>query len=145
MVYHFKIHKEADGYWAECLELQGCNAQGDDISELEENMKESLNLFLSEPESSKHIFPLPRVDIKKSKTIVKVQVDSSVAFAMLMRQIRINHAFTLKKMASILDYKNINSYVKLEKPKTANPELRTIAKVVKCFNDFPLTLLFEEP
>ena len=33
MEYHFKIHKEKNGYWAECIELSGCNTQGDTLEE----------------------------------------------------------------------------------------------------------------
>ena len=50
---------------------------------------------------------------------------------------------TLREMASKLKYKNINTYVKLEKPDTANPELKTIANIQKIFNDFPISLIFK--
>jgi len=42
MYYHFKIHKEPDGYWAECIELEGCVTQGDSLDELQKNMEEAL-------------------------------------------------------------------------------------------------------
>jgi predicted RNase H-like HicB family nuclease len=29
MKYHFKIHREKAGFWAECLELDGCVTQAD--------------------------------------------------------------------------------------------------------------------
>lgn len=45
-------------------------------------------------------------------------------------------------MAAILEYKNINSYIKLEKAKSANPELKTLAKIKKHFSDFPLEKIF---
>ena len=61
MFYHFKIHKDGrGGMWAECLELDGCRAQGDSTKELEKNMKEALDLFLSEPLDSDLVFPLPK-------------------------------------------------------------------------------------
>ena len=31
--------KETDGYWATCLELYGCNTQGDTVEEIVENMR----------------------------------------------------------------------------------------------------------
>ena len=34
MKYHFKIHKEKGGFWAECLELVGCSTQADTKDEL---------------------------------------------------------------------------------------------------------------
>jgi antitoxin HicB len=51
---------EAKGYWTECIELDGCLTQADTLTELQENMEESLNLFLDEPVDSKSLFPLPR-------------------------------------------------------------------------------------
>jgi antitoxin HicB len=141
--YHFKIHKEKDGYWAECLELEGCHTQGESMDELRFNMEEALNLYLSEPEKSKVLFPLPLKNSKKMRRVEKVKVDPSVAFAMLIRQTRLKHHYTLKRMAEILEYKNLNAYVKLEKPKTANPELKTIANIRKHFSDFPIALVFE--
>jgi len=41
--------KESDGYWATCLELHGCNTQGDTIEEIVENMKnEAIPLCLED-------------------------------------------------------------------------------------------------
>jgi predicted RNase H-like HicB family nuclease len=141
MFYHFKIHKSADGLWAECLELEGCHTQGDSLSELQENMQEVLNLFLSEPHESKVIFPLPFTKAPKMKNVIKVYVDPSVAFSMLIRMTRIRNKLTLKEMAKKLNYKNINTYAKLERAKTANPELRTIANIKNIFADFPINLI----
>jgi antitoxin HicB len=143
MIYHFKTYKDKDGYWAECIELKGCNAQGDTKEELRLNMENSLNLFLSEPEDSKFLFPMPVVNKKKTKNVEKISVDASVAFAMLIRQTRLKHHYTLKQMAAVLEYNNLNSYVKLEKAKTANPELRTISNITKHFRDFPVGLIFD--
>jgi len=141
MLYHFKIHKESDGHWAECLELDGCQTQANTLAELKTNMEEVLNLYLSEPQGSKLIFPMP---LKKSPTganIIKVTVDPSVAFSYLMRKTRLQKKLTLKEMAKILKYKNINTYAKLERAKTANPELKTIAKIKNTFSDFPIGLI----
>ena len=56
MKYHFKVHKEkAKGFWAEGIELRGCRSQGDTLDDLEDNLKEALELFLSEPAHSKLI------------------------------------------------------------------------------------------
>ena len=143
MFYHFRIHKEKDGLWAECIELKGCQAQGDSITELRLNMANALDLYLSEPEDSKFLFPMPATNQRMMKNIEKIKVDPSVAFAVLIRQTRLRHRYTLKQMAAVLEYRNLNSYVKLEKPKTSNPELRTIANITKHFTDFPLALVFE--
>jgi len=143
MFYHFKIKKESNGYWAECLELEGCNAEADTMAEVETNMQDALNLYLSEPFNSKVIFPLPFEKTPKMKgKLVKVSVDSSVAFSFLMRITRLQHHLTLSEMAKKLQYKNINTYAKLERPKTSNPELKTIAKITRVFNNFPIGLVF---
>lgn len=54
---------------------------------------------------------------------------------------RIQEKLTLKQMAEKLNYKNINTYVKLERAKTANPELRTLANIKSVFVDFPIELV----
>lgn len=141
MLYHFKIHKEIDGYWAECLELDGCQTQADTVSELKTNMEEVLNLYLSEPQGSKLIFPMPLKKSPSGTNIAKVPVEPSVAFSYLMRKTRLQKKLTLKEMAKILNYKNINTYAKLERAKTANPELKTIAKIKHTFSDFPIGLI----
>ncbi len=41
MYYHFRIHGEEDGFWAECLELTGCDTEGDDLDELEKKYEGS--------------------------------------------------------------------------------------------------------
>ena len=60
MFYHFKIHKEKKGLWAECIELKGAVTQGKTKQELEKMMKEALNLYLDEPSDSRLPVPLPK-------------------------------------------------------------------------------------
>jgi antitoxin HicB len=71
MHYHFRIHKDQDGLWAECVELPGCMTQADSIPDLEKNMIEALSLYLDEPADSSIIFPLPRKKVS-GKNIVAV-------------------------------------------------------------------------
>lgn len=141
MKYHFKIHKESNGFWAECIELEGCSTQADTRSELNENMREVLNLFLSEPESSSLTFPMPKKQ-NITKSVVAIEVESNVAFSLLLRMARLKRKLTLREMADKLQYKNLNTYVKLEKATTANPELKTLAKIKKYISDFPINLIF---
>jgi antitoxin HicB len=72
-----------------------------------------------------------------------VNVDPCVAFSVLLKRMRLKQKLTLREMADKLSYKNINAYAKLEKPKTANPELRTLAKIQNIFQDFPISLIFK--
>jgi predicted RNase H-like HicB family nuclease len=84
VTYHFRIHDE-DGLWAECVELTGCNTQGEDRAELERNMREALNLYLDEPASSTVVFPLPRPELS-GPDVVPVEVEPQVASALEARQ-----------------------------------------------------------
>jgi antitoxin HicB len=135
MFYHFKLHKEKDGYWAECIELSGCVSQGDTLDELKNNLKEALDLYLDEPETSNNIFPIPEKSIL-GKNIIQVKVDPKIAFATLLRSIRLKYNMTQKEAAKKLGYKNIWSYQILESSKKNNPSLETISKIKELFPDF---------
>lgn len=142
MKYHFKVHKEKGGYWAECLELNGCSTQADTKGELLENMEDVLNLYLDEPEDSKIDFPLPKQRVKKTSTTVEVPVDSKVAFALLLRHARHEKNLTQSKMAKLLNYSSVFSYQKLESSKSANPTLVKVQKLQEVLPNLRLDLLF---
>ncbi len=137
MKYHFKVHKEGDGFWAECLELEGCFTQADSMKELGEMMQEALNLYISEPETSTRLANLPDDSIKKAKNIVEVPVNSEIAFSFLVRYYRIQHGMTQHQVAKKLGFDNINSYQRLERKK-CNPNLKTISKIKSIFPEFSL-------
>lgn len=139
MRYHFKVHKEGKGYWAECVELDGCRTQGSTLSELRENMKEALDLYLSEPADSKEIFPPPKKK-PRGANIEPVKVSAQVAFAMSLRQARVARKITQKKAATLLGFNNVWSYQKLE-TKTANPRIDTIDKVKEVFPELEIDSL----
>ena len=40
------IEKDADGYYAYCPELEGCQTQGDSLEEVSQNIKEAIELYL---------------------------------------------------------------------------------------------------
>lgn len=127
MVYHFRIHKESGGYWAECVELKNCLTEAQSREELTKNMEEALNLHLSEPEDSKVIFPLPKKRIV-GKNVVGVPVDVHVAIACSIRRYRLRRHWTQKYVAKLLG-KGLFSYQRLENPKTANPEWETLVAI----------------
>lgn len=77
MIYHFKIHKEHAGFWAQCIELPGIFTQGDSKEELEQNMREALNLYLDEDPATLATITPPDSSIKLSKNIVEVSSDLS--------------------------------------------------------------------
>jgi predicted RNase H-like HicB family nuclease len=41
------IEKDEDGYYAYCPQLEGCQTQGDTLEEVQENIKEAIELYLS--------------------------------------------------------------------------------------------------
>ncbi|MBE7439623.1 MAG: type II toxin-antitoxin system HicB family antitoxin [Spirochaetales bacterium] len=140
MEYHFRIHREGSGYWAECIELSGCLTQADSREELRMNMAEALDLFLDEPPDSLVSFPLPRRNVS-GKSIQKVPVSPSIAFAFLMRRSRLQHGITQKEASRRLGFKNLYSYQRLESGKTANPELSTLLKIRSIYPEFSVDLI----
>ena len=141
MHYHFKVYKENNGYWAECSELEGCNTQADTLEQLEKNMSEALNLFLTEPDDSKVIFPLPDESIINSDKIVRIKVDPQVGFAFLLRRYRLIKKLTQQEIAKKMGWSNIWSYQRFEKAKS-NPSLTILTKFHEKFPDLDINLVF---
>jgi len=141
MYYNFKVHKENKGFWAECIELDGCQTQADTIEELKINMHQVLNLFLSEPDDSTVIYALPQKNIV-TKNVYKIDVEPKVALSFLLRRYRLLHNLTQKQAAEKIGMKNIWSYQKFEKPASANPTLSMLAKFKEVFPDLNLDYIF---
>lgn len=137
MKYHFKIHKEGKGFWAQCIELKGCITEADSMVELQHNMQEALNLYIEEPENSKDLAPLPDKRIRLSKNIVEVPLDPQIAFAFMVRYYRIQHGFTQSQVAKKMGFDKIYSYQRLES-KRCNPSLKIISKIKHVFPEFSL-------
>ena len=131
MRYHFKVHKEKEGFWAECIELPGCVTQADTKDELDLNMQEALNLYLEEGEDYEYLAPMPKASIKEERNVVEVPVDPSVALAFSIRYQRIKQGLTQREAADQLGMKAIYSYQRLEK--RCNPTLDLIYKLVLLF------------
>lgn len=135
MKYHFKIHKEGSGFWAECIELDGCFTQGDSKEELYDNMQDALDTYLTEPETSK-ISPLPSNNIAKSRTIVEVSPSPNVAMGVTIKRARLLRKLTQKEAAKKLGMKSLYSYQRLEK--RCNPTLDLIVKILSLFPNISL-------
>jgi len=139
MTYHFKIHKDGKGFWAECIELEGCLTEGENREKLRKNMQEALNLYLDEPESSKVIFPRPKA--LAGRNVEKVKVHPWVAFAMVLRQMRVQAGMAQKLVARKMGVP-LYSYQRLERGRTANPRLDTLVKVRGVFPNLKLDDIF---
>ncbi len=131
MRYHFKIHKEGNSFWAECIELPGCVTEGDSKEELFKNMQDALNTYLEEPEDSQYLAPPPKASISLSRTVVEVPVEPSIALAFSIRQQRIKNGLTQKEVAKKLGMKGLYSYQRLERK--CNPTLDLIFRLVLLF------------
>jgi predicted RNase H-like HicB family nuclease/DNA-binding XRE family transcriptional regulator len=144
MHYHFKVHKEGKGYWAQCLEIAYCHTQTDGpgtLDDLRRNCEEVLNLVLNEPPESKELIPLPDKNLDGNKRLMKVKADDTIAFAMVLRQSRLKARMTQVQAAQKLGMKNINSYQRLERK--ANPTLTMINKLHTVFPKMELEYLFQ--
>lgn len=141
MEYHFKIHKEGKGFWAQCLELEGCITQANNLNELKKNMQEALNLYIEEAEDSQDLATLPDNSIKATRNIVKVSLGSQVAFAFMVRFYRIKQGLTQQEAAKKLGFPNVYSYQRLETRK-CNPRLETIASLKKLFPELSIDYVF---
>ena len=137
MNYHFKIHKEGKGFWAQCIEFEGCITQANNMKKLKINMQEALNLYIEEADDSEDLAALPDNSIKMRKNIVQVSVDPQVAFSFLVRFHRIKYGMTQREAAKKLGFPNIYSYQRLESRK-CNPRLETIALIKKLFPEFSI-------
>ena len=137
MVYHFKIHKEKDGFWAQCIELSGCMTQADTMKELQKNMQEALNMYVEEPNNSEELAELPNDSIKKSKNVIQVALDPLIAFAFLVRYFRIKHGLTQQEAAKKMGFDTLYSYQRLE-AKKCNPSLKMITRIKKVFPEFSI-------
>ncbi len=127
MHYHFKVHKEGNAYWAQGLELDGCFTHAKTKKELQERMEEVLNLYLSEPEDSKYIFPLPKKSVR-GKNIVRIKVHPRVEIAMLVRMSRLKSKLTQQKVADKIGI-DVSAYQRYESPKAANPTWTTLDQI----------------
>ena len=135
MKYHFKVHREGKGFWAQCIELEGCITQADSRKELDRRMQEALNLYIDEPADSKDMAAFPDDSIPLSRNVVEVQVDPSIAFAFTVRYNRIKEGLTQQQVATKLGFEHINSYQRLESSK-CNPTLRILSLLKKVFPEF---------
>lgn len=137
MYYHFKIHREGTGYWAQCIELKGCLTQASSRSQLNSNMRIALNLHLEEPEDSSVMYPFPDKSLK-GRNICRVPVVPRVALAFVLRTLRLKRKWTQTQAGKVLGLKGLYSYQRLESAKTANPEFETIVRIKRVYPEIEL-------
>lgn len=133
MKYHFKVHKEKGGYWAEGVELPFAKTQADTEAALAANMKEVLEMFLDDHKTNEGlVIPLPRKSVK-GRGIVEVSPDPKVALAFLIRRERQEAKMSQREAAHRMGIKHVSQYQKLESGKSINAELGTLKKLKDVF------------
>lgn len=142
MKYHFRIHNDPDGLWAECNELEGCRTQSEKgtMEDLNKNMEEALNLYLDEPDPNR-LFPLP-AEMPAGGDMAEVPVEPRIAFALLLKHERKALHLSQSEAARRMGFKSVWAYQKLETPLQSNPRLTTMAKVKKVFAGFDVSRVF---
>lgn len=72
-MYHLSVVIEKDefGYYAYCPALEGCQTQGDSMEEVQVNIKEAINLYLSTLTEAERQDVLSR---QLTTTVMEVQV-----------------------------------------------------------------------
>lgn len=140
MVYHFRVHEEQSGYWAECVELPGCATEAETVEELRSNAEEALNLYLDEPEDSAVSICLPQTNT--TTDVIEVPVNPSIALSVLLRKYREDHHYTQKEVAEKLGMKNVYSYQRLER--RSNPSLQTLRKLKRVFPDLSVDYVLQD-
>ena len=141
MNYHFSVHKEDKGFWAECVELEGCHTQANTLEALKKACKESLDLYLEEPNDSSIVFPLPHEALESDNNLISVKVDPEIALAVLLRHYRKNNNLTQKQVSEMLGMKNIYSYQRLERK--SNPTLKLMNNIHTVFPDMRIEYIFQ--
>ena len=141
MKYHFRVHEEGEGFWAECLEIPGCVTQADSREELIMNMEDAINTALQEPEGSKSLAPLPDESHKPSRSIAEVRVNPQVAMGFWLRYSRIKGGMSQGAAAKKLGMKNIFSYQRLERG--CNTTISMMARLVAAFPLFNVDAVFK--
>jgi predicted RNase H-like HicB family nuclease/DNA-binding XRE family transcriptional regulator len=138
--YHFEIHKEEDGFWGECVELDTVVSEGTTMDELKANLADALEGVLLSILSRNIPHPLPDKVLDSNSELVLIDVPADLAFGVILRHYRITQHLSQKSMQEKLGFKSRNSYVKLES--AGNPTLKTTDKILKAFPDFPITECF---
>jgi predicted RNase H-like HicB family nuclease len=66
------IERDEDGYFVQCLELQGCHSVGDTYEEALKNIKEAIKLYLESLIASNEEIPQQDEAISVSSVMVAV-------------------------------------------------------------------------
>jgi antitoxin HicB len=125
--YPLRVHKAEDsGYWAEFPDLPGCVTQGDTLKETLDNAQEALSGWIAS--RFERNFEVPAASSPRGKSIHLIEPYPEVMVPLLLRRIRAEKGLSQKEVAKRLAI-TYQTYQMWEKPATANPTIKQLAKV----------------
>ncbi|HOV15683.1 MAG TPA: type II toxin-antitoxin system HicB family antitoxin [Spirochaetota bacterium] len=145
MKYHFSFEEdERGGYWGECLEIQGCLSEGNNLEDFKKNLKEALDLCLecALNDEEDFILPFDEKEIREKNNILEISPEPSLMLSNMIKNLRKKYNLTQKEVAERMGYKSIWGYSKIESGKYSNIEFKTLGKIKSVFPDIDLNLIF---
>ena len=132
MKYYARINKQKDGkYLVEFLDLPGCLTEGKTLAMAIINAEEALSGWLaSHCDRNMNVLD-PKT--RKGRDFYPISVDLRVAFAVLLRKVRIKKGLTQNQVASLLGISQ-QAYARMEIPSKTNPSLSTVQNISKVLN-----------
>ena len=129
--YQAKIYKDSDSYSVEFPDLPGCFSMGETLEEAKLMASEALSLYLEEARNPK--WEVPKAKVRKGRNFYWIRPDSSVAIALMLRQLRLQIGLTQSSAAKKLGI-TFQQLQKLETPVKSNPTAKTLRKISQTLN-----------
>lgn len=129
--YQAKILKDGESYSVEFPDLSGCFSTGETLIEAKQMACEALSLYLEEARSPR--WGIPKAKKRKGKNYYWIYPESSVAIALMLRQLRLNLGLGQNQAAKKIGI-TVQQLQKLETPRKSNPTLRTLQKISNALN-----------
>ncbi len=130
--YQALIEKDGSSYSVSFPDLPGCFSSGDTREDAAENAREALSLYLEEARDPK--WDVPKSKARKSRRYVWVHPFVDVAIPLMIRQARLSHGLTQKKLAKRLQI-TLQQLQKLETPGRSNPTVKTLAAISEALEE----------
>jgi antitoxin HicB len=130
--YQALIEKDGSSYSVSFPDLPGCFSSGDNREDAAENAREALSLYMEEARDPKWDVPKPKA--RKSRRYVWAHPFVDVAIPLMIRQARLSHGLTQKKLAKRLQI-TLQQLQKLETPGRSNPTVKTLAAISEALEE----------
>lgn len=128
MRYFAKLTEQPEGgYCVSFPDLEGCFTEGDTLKEALDNAAEALNLWLESVCDPDYTFAVPPTKRRRGKNYYPIEVDPSLAQAVVLKQLRESCDLRLADAAKMVGM-SIEEYTSFEQPRqmrSANQSSRT--------------------